>query len=58
VTGVGCGIVVAAACVANTFESMLGATLQGDVHWLTNDVVNMLQITVAAAVAMGLLLLV
>ena len=54
----GCGIVVAAACVANTFESMLGATLQGDVHWLTNDVVNMLQITVAAAVAMGLLLLV
>ncbi len=37
--------------VANTFESYLGATVQGRVAWLSNDLVNMIQISVAAAIA-------
>ena len=41
--------VVVAALFANTLESVLGATLQGRVAWLTNDVVNAVQICVAAA---------
>lgn len=49
----GAVLVTAAAVVANTFESFLGAMVQGDVQWLTNDVVNMLQICVAAALAVG-----
>ena len=47
------GIVAAAATFANLFESFLGAALQGHKgsEWLSNDVVNMIQISVAAAVA-------
>jgi uncharacterized membrane protein len=40
-----------AATVANLFESVLGATLQGRVGWLTNDAVNVIQTCVAAVVA-------
>ncbi|KAK3282238.1 hypothetical protein CYMTET_10011 [Cymbomonas tetramitiformis] len=50
----GGGVIVAAAVIANWFESVLGASIQGDVEFLTNDVINMIQITVAAGVAMGL----
>ena len=48
--------VVVAATLANLFESYLGATLQGKQQWLwlTNDVVNMIQISVAAAIAIAL----
>jgi uncharacterized membrane protein len=48
---------VAAAFLANTAESIVGATLQGRVPWLTNDVVNGLQITLAAALALALRLM-
>jgi uncharacterized membrane protein len=48
------GVVVAAATVANAFESVLGASAQGRAKWLTNDAVNVLQICVAAVVALGL----
>ena len=43
----------AAATFANLFESFLGEALQGHKgsEWLSNDVVNMIQISVAAAVA-------
>jgi uncharacterized membrane protein len=44
--------ITAAAFVANLFESWLGATAQGRFAWLTNDAVNILQITVASAAAM------
>ena len=44
--------VVIAAFIANTAESFVGATLQGRVSWLTNDVVNAMQITFAAAIAL------
>jgi uncharacterized membrane protein len=52
VDAAGWGACVAAAFVANTAESVVGATLQGRVAWLTNDVVNALQITLAAACAL------
>ena len=44
-------VVAAAAAAANLFESLLGAAVQGQVAWLSNDVVNALQISVAAALA-------
>ena len=50
------GVCIFAAFVANTFESMLGAAVQGKegYGWLTNDIVNGIQITVAAFVAIAL----
>lgn len=45
--------VTAAAFLANLFESWLGAVAQGRLPWLTNDLVNVLQICVAAALAMA-----
>jgi uncharacterized membrane protein len=49
----GAAVVAAAATVANLFESWLGATVQGRVGWLTNDAVNAIQISVAAALAVA-----
>ena len=40
-----------AAIVATTIESWMGATIQEDVHWLTNEVINGIQTTLAAAIA-------
>jgi uncharacterized protein (TIGR00297 family) len=45
------GIITAAAFLANVFESYLGAIVQGRVEWLNNDLVNVLQISVAAGLA-------
>ncbi len=42
-----------AAVVANLFESFLGASVQGRLQWLTNDLVNAIQISLAAALALG-----
>jgi uncharacterized membrane protein len=47
------GLVAAAAVIANLAESYLGASAQGRVAWLTNDIVNMLQISLAAGLAVG-----
>ncbi len=44
-------LITAAAFIANVFESYIGAALQGKVDWLNNDIVNVLQISVAAALA-------
>ncbi len=46
-------MVAAAAVAANVFESYLGAVAQGRVGWLTNDLVNVIQISVAAALAVA-----
>jgi hypothetical protein len=51
VTPADAALVAAAATAANLFESVLGAAVQGRVAWLSNDVVNALQISVAAALA-------
>ena len=45
------GLVTLAAFGANTMESYIGAGVQGRVSWLTNDAVNVIQISVAAAAA-------
>jgi uncharacterized membrane protein len=45
-------VVFLAAVAANLFESYLGASTQGRVAWLTNDVVNVIQICLAAALAL------
>jgi uncharacterized protein (TIGR00297 family) len=49
----GAFICAAAATVANLAESYIGALAQGKVEWLTNDVVNVIQIVLAAALATG-----
>ncbi len=54
--GAGAVIVVLAAFLANLFESFLGATTQGGNDWLTNDVVNMIQISFAAVLGIGFML--
>lgn len=49
----GATVIALAAIVANTFESFLGASIQGrsGFKWLNNDLVNMIQISVAAILA-------
>jgi len=57
--GLACGVIdaagvwvcVGAAFVANWAESVLGATCQDRFEWLSNDLVNVLQITLAALLA-------
>lgn len=53
VDGRGALAVTGAAALANLFESWLGATAQGKVEWLSNDLVNVLQISLAAALAVA-----
>lgn len=50
----GACITTAAAIVANLFESYLGAASQGRLEWLSNDAVNAIQISLAAAIAVAL----
>jgi uncharacterized protein (TIGR00297 family) len=54
VTPVGIGICLIAAFVATNIESFIGATLQDRFTWLTNEVVNIINTTVGALVALGL----
>ena len=51
VTARGVILVAVASTIANVFESFLGAVVQGRVAWLSNDLVNMIQISVAAGIA-------
>ena len=50
----GATLVVLAATVANLVESYIGATVQDRLPWLTNDLVNVVQISLAAALAVAL----
>ncbi|MDY6785693.1 MAG: TIGR00297 family protein [Cyanobacteriota bacterium] len=45
---------VLAAFIATNLESLIGATLQSKFGWLTNEVVNIINTLIGAAVAMGL----
>lgn len=56
VDGRGALVATFAAFVATTLESWLGATTQGNegFEWLTNDVVNGIQIVIAAGLAVAL----
>ena len=50
------GLVTAVGLAATLAESLLGATLQGRIGWLSNELVNGLQTLLAALMAMGLAL--
>ena len=47
-------LVAAVGLVATLIESLIGATLQGRLAWLSNELVNGLQTLIAALLAMGL----
>ncbi|GCE65506.1 hypothetical protein OMCYN_01445 [cyanobiont of Ornithocercus magnificus] len=52
-----CTTVALSGLIATLFESLIGATLQRHVSWLNNELVNALQTTAAALLAMALALL-
>jgi uncharacterized protein (TIGR00297 family) len=47
----GIGICIIAAFIATNLESVIGATVQTQVSWLTNELVNIINTTIGAAVA-------
>jgi uncharacterized protein (TIGR00297 family) len=51
---VGLTICILAALVATTLESLIGATLQTQFSWLTNELVNVINTLIGAGVAIGL----
>lgn len=53
VDGTQAAVVAAAATAANLVESFIGAVAQGKIEWLNNDVVNIIQICLAAVLAMA-----
>ncbi len=48
------GICALAAFVATTIESLIGATIEEKLTWLTHDLVNVINTTVGAGIAIGL----
>jgi len=48
------GITAIAALIATTSESLIGATFQDNVKWLTNEVVNFILTVIGAAAAVAL----
>ena len=54
---VGVGLCVVAAFIATNFESLIGATLQENTPWLTNEVVNFINTTIGAISAIILALI-
>jgi uncharacterized protein (TIGR00297 family) len=52
----GIGICAIAAFIATNIESLIGATIEGKVNWLTHDVVNILNTLIGAIVAILLAL--
>lgn len=54
ITPVGVGICIVAAFIATNIESLIGATLQTRLDWLTNELVNVLNTLIGAFVAIGL----
>lgn len=50
----GVAVCLVAAFIATNLESLIGATLQSRLSWLTNEMVNIINTTLGAAIAMGL----
>jgi uncharacterized membrane protein len=48
---------VIAAFIATNLESVIGATLQAQIKWLTNEVVNFINTLIGAIVAIALALI-
>lgn len=53
----GIGLCLVAAFIATNFESVIGATLQEQLPWLTNEVVNIVNTTIGAIAAILLALI-
>ena len=53
---VGVGICLIAAFIATNIESLIGATLQEQIDWMSNEIVNMINTTIGAIVAVLLAL--
>jgi uncharacterized protein (TIGR00297 family) len=51
---VGVGICLLAAFIATNIESLIGATLQEKIDWLSNELVNFINTAIGAAIAIGL----
>ncbi|NER80057.1 MAG: TIGR00297 family protein [Leptolyngbya sp. SIO1D8] len=58
ITPVGALICLVAAFLATNVESLIGATLQEKIPWLTNELVNIVNTTVGAIAAIGLALII
>lgn len=54
ISPLGIGICGMAAFIATNLESVIGATLQDRFDWLTNELVNIINTLIGAAVALGL----
>lgn len=50
----GVGVCAIAAFVATTVESLIGASIEEKLDWLTHDLVNIINTTIGAGVAIGL----
>ena len=57
ITATGVIICTIAAFVATNIESVIGATLQSDIDWLSNELVNVINTIIGAAVAISLALI-
>lgn len=51
---IGVGLCAIAAFIATTAESLIGATVEEKLSWLTHDLVNIINTTIGAAVSIGL----
>ena len=58
ITGIGILICLVAAFIATNLESVIGATLQEKLPWLTNELVNIVNTTIGAIAAIGLALVI
>ena len=54
ISPIGIVLCIVAAFIATNLESVIGATLQSDFDWMTNEVVNVFNTLIGAIVAMGL----
>lgn len=54
ISPIGVGICAIAAFIATSVESLIGATVEGKLSWLTHDFVNIINTTVGALTAIGL----
>lgn len=52
ISPIGVGLCIVAAFIATNLESVIGATLQSDFDWMTNEVVNVFNTLIGAIVAM------
>lgn len=54
ISSLGIGFCVVAALIATNLESVIGATLQTKIAWLSNELVNVINTLIGAIVAIGL----